>query len=110
MGGGKDLGSALSIAMSIAIGLTSFVMLLRCYVRIGIQRTFTADDYILLFSQLCFIAFTGVTFQYLKESRGIDPTDLRTHHWENPAKLFKVRTTNLRLASAKQNNLILTLI
>lgn len=54
MGANDNLGPMLTTVAAVAIGITSTAVLLRCYVRIVMQKTFSPDDYILVFSQAAF--------------------------------------------------------
>lgn len=65
-----NLDLSLTAIVAVFLALTSLAVLLRCYVRLAIQKRFAADDYLILFSQTNFCAFMYCVLQQVEYGLG----------------------------------------
>ena len=86
-----DESPVIILVTSILLVLTTIFVTLRCCVRIFIQKKFTPDDYIIVFSQVCFAALAAVSFVDVKYGAGKHVLYLSLHNLENLHKVLLVR-------------------
>ena len=91
MGLGQDVSPVIVIATSVILGLTSLAVLLRFYVRIAIQKKLTADDYVVLFAQVNFVAYSFFSIQSTKYGMGKHVIDVFMNDFSDLEKAIKVR-------------------
>jgi hypothetical protein len=109
MGISADLGPTLTIVVAVAIGVTTLAVLLRCYVRLILQHRFTADDSLIVFSQVNFCAFSYCVLHEVKYGVGKHLVEILTKTPTDLPKAMKVRPPFfLNFPFCSQGHLVLT--
>ncbi len=57
-----DTSPVIVLVTSVLLALTTVAVILRCYTRIFLQKKFTIDDYLIVFSQACFATLSALTY------------------------------------------------
>lgn len=91
MGTMVNQGPALAIVAAVALSITTPPVLLRCYVRLVLQRRFAAGDYLILFSQASFCAFMYCVLHAVKYGIGRHVLDILVEDPNDLPKALKAR-------------------
>ena len=92
MGAIDDRGPTITAFASLALACTTIAVLLRCYVRLKLQKVLSYDDYLLLFSQALYTAYIVCVFHAVKYGLG-------KHLMDAPDLVLAVKVCLLNLSS-----------
>ncbi len=87
-----DPDSSFNAIFSVTVGLTSLVVLLRCYMRIVIQKSFAADNYLILVSQVCFCGYSAIMMRAVKHGLGQHQVNILRQDPHNLVVIMQVST------------------
>jgi len=101
-----NLGPQLDAVVLLFLILSWITVLLRCYVRIRIIKSFSVDDYLILITLVLFTTYAGMVFGGVHWGSGRHMEDLTLRQIENAMKLWYIcelfyitSTTFLRLSA-----------
>ena len=96
----KDRGPLINLISITILVLTTTLLILRCYVRLSIQRKkFSADDYVIFFSYANFVALTALAFVEVRHGTGKHLVDVVINNPTDLPRTLKVGSPHARSSS-----------